>query len=115
MTAKLNNVLNNVSAINRNCFVEKDYVEYDDNFAVCGDGQVFPGKFRTALSFCLYSHQTLYVYFLGVEECDCGVDYTQCDDPCCYPAHISPWDTWMNKSAVPCRRNAKIACIDPFR
>ena len=47
MTAKLNNVLNNVSAINRNCFVEKDYVENDDNFAVCGDGQVFPGKIRT--------------------------------------------------------------------
>merc|ERR1712029_788756 len=83
----------NSSNINRNCFVDKDFVENDADFAVCGDGII---------------HQ-------GVEECDCGVDFTLCDDPCCYPAHISPWDVWMNKSAVPCRRNAKIACVDPFR
>jgi len=93
MTMKLNNVLDDSPNTRRNCFVRKDYVPNDDNFAVCGDGIVTP----------------------GVEECDCGVDYTQCNDPCCYPAHISPWDQWINKTAVPCRRNAKIACVDPFR
>ena len=36
------------------------------------------------------------------EECDCGHDYKQCQDPCCYPAIISQPDLLANSSAKPC-------------
>jgi len=49
------------------------------------------------------------------EECDCGFDYLQCQDPCCYPAVISDYDRDLNASAKPCTRNQKEVCISPFQ
>ncbi len=39
----------------------------------------------------------------GEEECDCGLHYDTCGDPCCYPAQIHADDLAENRSAVPCR------------
>ena len=39
------------------------------------------------------------------EECDCGHDYKQCQDPCCYPAIVSQADMHANSSAKPHSRN----------
>jgi len=47
------------------------------------------------------------------EECDCGYDYKQCEDPCCYPANISEDDLMLNSSAKPCTRNEKPICLNP--
>merc|ERR1719357_761853 len=49
------------------------------------------------------------------EECDCGFDYLQCQNPCCYPAVISDYDRDLNASAKPCTRNQKEVCISPFQ
>ena len=51
----------------------------------------------------------------GDEECDCGMSYETCGDPCCYSAHISSEDLAWNKSAVPCRRHRSPICLRPFR
>ena len=51
----------------------------------------------------------------GDEECDCGMSYETCSDPCCYAAHISPRDLSWNVSAVPCRRHRSPVCLKPFR
>ena len=51
----------------------------------------------------------------GDEECDCGLHYETCSDPCCYAAHISPWDLAANKSATPCRRNRSVICLHPWK
>ena len=47
------------------------------------------------------------------EECDCGHDYEECHDPCCYPANISKDDLLLNSSAIPCHRNQKEICLNP--
>jgi len=47
------------------------------------------------------------------EECDCGNDYLECEDPCCYPAVISQYDLDLNSSALPCHRNQKEVCLTP--
>ena len=46
------------------------------------------------------------------EECDCGPDIFQCDDPCCYPADI-PLDEklYYNKSAISCYINQSHYCL----
>jgi len=49
------------------------------------------------------------------EECDCGMDYFQCQDPCCYPAVISDYDRELNASAKPCHRNQKEVCVTPYQ
>lgn len=51
----------------------------------------------------------------GVEECDCGKDYVQCQDPCCYPAVVSQYDLDLNSSALPCHRNQKEVCLTPYK
>jgi len=45
------------------------------------------------------------------EQCDCGKDQLTCDDPCCYPAHVSPQERAANSSAQPCSRAARTRCI----
>ena len=67
------------SSRGRDCFTELEESEAED-FSVCGDGVVE-----------------------GAEECDCGLSYRTCGDPCCYAAHIDPGDLAANKSATPCR------------
>jgi len=47
------------------------------------------------------------------EECDCGYDYHQCTDPCCYPANISKEQLMANSSAKPCTRNKTPLCLHP--
>merc|ERR1712123_376530 len=47
------------------------------------------------------------------EECDCGYDYKQCQDPCCYPALISQADLQFNSSAKACTRNETPICLNP--
>lgn len=47
----------------------------------------------------------------GSEQCDCGLDYTECTDPCCYPAELDPEDRRLNSSASPCRWNEKPLCL----
>ena len=44
------------------------------------------------------------------EECDCGKDWADCEDPCCYPANITPADLAYNSSALPCTRNTAPLC-----
>lgn len=48
------------------------------------------------------------------EECDCGKDYLECEDPCCYPAVLSQYDKDLNSSALPCHRNQKQVCLAPY-
>ena len=50
----------------------------------------------------------------GNEECDCGVSFTDCNDPCCYASTISPEDLSLNKSATPCRTHQAPRCIKPY-
>jgi len=50
-----------------------------------------------------------------LEECDCGKDYLECQDPCCYPAVISQYDLDLNASAKPCHRNQKEVCLTPYQ
>ena len=45
------------------------------------------------------------------EQCDCGEDQLTCDDPCCYPAHVSPQERAANSSAQPCSRAARTRCM----
>ena len=44
------------------------------------------------------------------EECDCGQDWGECEDPCCYPANLTPEDRAFNSSALPCTRNTAPLC-----
>ena len=44
------------------------------------------------------------------EECDCGQDWAECEDPCCYPANLTQEDLATNSSALPCTRNSGPLC-----
>ena len=44
------------------------------------------------------------------EECDCGMSWEECEDPCCYPATITEEDRAFNSSARPCTRNTAPLC-----
>jgi len=48
------------------------------------------------------------------EECDCGEDYLECQDACCYPAILSMYDRSANETAEPCARNSKDICLRPW-
>jgi len=77
---------------NDDCFRD---VAYDESFSdlqisLCGNGEVEIG-----------------------EDCDCGMNQTVCDDPCCYPARISSYERWLNSSAVPCQWNTRNQCHLP--
>ena len=76
----------------RNCFKHKVEKDNDQDFSICGDYVVE-----------------------GDEECDCGMSFKTCSDPCCYAAHISPEDLAWNKSATPCRSHKSPICLSPFR
>jgi hypothetical protein len=65
--------------------------ENKEDFSLCGNGEVE-----------------------GDEECDCGLSYLTCGDPCCYAAHIDPYELSVNKSATPCRRSSSHNCLHPF-
>ena len=65
----------------RNCLRQRDEFSEPNDYAFCGNG------IRE-----------------GPEECDCGLDFISCNDPCCYAAQIDPIDMLRNESAVPCRR-----------
>lgn len=71
-----------------NCLLEDDETPLE--VSLCGNGLVEPG-----------------------EECDCGQDEVACDDPCCYPAHISASERSANDSALPCSRAARTRCLTP--
>ena len=75
-----------------NCFRNLKEDPNDEDFSICGNHQVE-----------------------GDEECDCGMSYQTCGDPCCYAAHISPKDLAWNQSAVPCRKHESPICLQPFR
>ena len=47
------------------------------------------------------------------EECDCGMNATLCDDPCCYPAIISDSERAANISAKSCQRTSRAKCLTP--
>ena len=49
----------------------------------------------------------------GNEECDCGISFTTCNDPCCYASTISPQDLTLNSSATPCRTHRAPRCTHP--
>ena len=74
---------------NDDCFLD---TAFDENFtdlevALCGNHIVEPG-----------------------EECDCGMNQTICDDPCCYPAIISIDERSANNSAKSCQRTERQWC-----
>ncbi len=47
------------------------------------------------------------------EECDCGDNEMDCDDPCCYPAHLADWQRAQNATARPCSRSQTFDCRHP--
>ena len=73
--------MNNEGGWRRNCLVSRDQDDNPGDFSFCGNG-----------------------ILEGFEECDCGLHYMDCDDPCCYAAYINPSDLQQNASAVPCRK-----------
>ncbi|XP_034937515.1 disintegrin and metalloproteinase domain-containing protein 10 isoform X2 [Chelonus insularis] len=44
------------------------------------------------------------------EECDCGYDYVECTEKCCYPRQVSEYDRSQNESAKGCSRRAGTQC-----
>lgn len=48
------------------------------------------------------------------EECDCGLDYHLCRDPCCYPGMITHQDRLDNRTARPCHTHTKLSCLKPW-
>jgi len=48
------------------------------------------------------------------EECDCGLDQRDCDDPCCYPGLLSDEHRKANTSARPCHRYPGLTCTKPW-
>lgn len=44
------------------------------------------------------------------EECDCGYDKEECEDPCCYPRQVSPEDRELNATAKGCTRRRNTQC-----
>lgn len=48
------------------------------------------------------------------EECDCGLDYRLCRDPCCYPGHLTTQERLDNHTARPCHTHTKLSCLKPW-
>ena len=46
------------------------------------------------------------------EQCDCGNNESDCNDPCCYPAHISRYERSLNSSAKSCQRTERYWCLN---
>ena len=46
------------------------------------------------------------------EQCDCGNYESDCNDPCCYPAHISSYERSLNSSAKSCQRTERYWCLN---
>ncbi|KOB66594.1 Uncharacterized protein OBRU01_20986, partial [Operophtera brumata] len=44
------------------------------------------------------------------EECDCGYDEVECEDRCCYPRLVSPFERERNVTARGCTRKANTQC-----
>ncbi|XP_074094703.1 zinc-dependent metalloprotease kuz isoform X5 [Cotesia typhae] len=44
------------------------------------------------------------------EECDCGYDYVECTDKCCYPRQVSDYDKSQNETAKGCSRRVGTQC-----
>ena len=89
---QIKSVKNHRQRRKKTCFKHRFQKSNDLDFSICGDYKVD-----------------------GDEECDCGMSYESCSDPCCYAAHISPDDLSWNESAVPCRTHRSPICINPFR
>nr|CAD7201691.1 unnamed protein product [Timema douglasi] len=47
------------------------------------------------------------------EECDCGYDYEECTDKCCYPRIVNETDKSNNSSAKGCARRTRTQCRAP--
>ena len=75
----------------------------------CGDLEVAePGAVRgniSQLKYQLFSQDPV-----PGEECDCGKSWSECEDPCCYPATLTPADLAANSSALPCTRHQQVTC-----
>ena len=89
---QIKSVKNHRQRRKKTCIKHRLQKSNDLDFSICGDYKVE-----------------------GAEECDCGMSYTACSDPCCYAAHISPDDLSWNSTAVPCRTHRSPICINPFR
>ena len=77
-----------IADLSLDCLVEDD--EEPLSVSVCGNGVLEAG-----------------------EDCDCGQTELTCDDPCCYPALISPQERSANTSARPCSTAARAVCLTP--
>nr|CAG4648533.1 EOG090X02I4 [Polyphemus pediculus] len=44
------------------------------------------------------------------EECDCGYDYEECEEKCCYPRVVSESDRLSNPAAQGCKRRPRTQC-----
>lgn len=48
--------------------------------------------------------------FTDGEECDCGYNYEECLEKCCYPRQISETDKLSNPEAAGCHRKPAARC-----
>ena len=48
------------------------------------------------------------------EECDCGLTYSECSDPCCYPATLTEEDLKHNSTAKGCATHRQPLCETPY-
>ncbi len=73
----------------QDCFVDADFDEdFQPEIAICGNGIVR----RTLLLSIIIKNMRLCAFVKKIdpgEECDCGLDPEDCNDSCCYPAHLS--------------------------
>ena len=44
------------------------------------------------------------------EECDCGYNYEECLEKCCYPRQLSETDKMQDPNAASCKRKPRARC-----
>ena len=74
----------------------------------CGDLEVAePGVVRGNI---FPNFPVIFTRYPAGEECDCGKSWSECEDPCCYPATLTEADLAANSSALPCTRHEQVTC-----
>jgi len=86
----INERMEEIRTSRRNCFQNRPELDYQDP-SFCGNSKVEEG-----------------------EECDCGLDPRDCNDPCCYPGLLTDEHRSDNSNARPCHRYHGLTCTKPW-